>query len=93
MSYSIDARHIQPQLEALPLATRVTIELKLKDVARFAGLNPPPSPIFLMLEGLDPISIFRFEVHGVRVSYEVDVDAQVVRATRAAWASQVRRVA
>ena len=93
MSYSIDARQIQGQLAALPLATRVTIELRLKEVARFAGLNPPPSPLFLMMEGLDPVSIFRFEVHGVRVSYEFDVEAQVVRARRASWIRQIRQVA
>lgn len=93
MSYSIDARSVQAQLEALPLAMRVTIELKLKEVARFAGLNSLPSPIFLMLEGIDSVTIFRFEVHGLRVTYEFDADVQVVRATRICRVKQTRQVA
>ena len=93
MSYSIDARRVGPQLLALPAATRIAVELKLKEVARFAALTPPPSPVFLMLEGIDPMNIFRVEVEGVRVNYVVDAEGEVVRATSVSRISQALRVA
>jgi len=82
MAYDVDLRLVSKALEALPAAARLEIELKLRSVAKFADLTPPPSVAFLLLEGIDPASVFRFEVAGYRVRYEVDADAKVVRVMR-----------
>lgn len=90
MAFSIDLRAVETQLEQLAPATRIAIRLSLEEVARFAGLSPPPSPVFLLLEGIDPTTVFRVEVHGLRVGYEFDLDASVLRVTRIGKVARLR---
>jgi mRNA-degrading endonuclease RelE of RelBE toxin-antitoxin system len=82
VAYEVDVRAVQGELEKLPSTMRLSIELKLRSIARFAELTPPPDPTFLLLEGIDPATVFRFEIYGYRLSYEVDIPGQVVRALR-----------
>ena len=82
MAYEVDTRAVSWELERLTPAVRVTIELKLKSVAKFAELTPPPSIEFLLLEGIDPATVFRFDLGGLRVRYEIDPDAKVLRVLR-----------
>lgn len=82
MGYEVDQRAVAQALSSLPTSVRLQIELKLRAVAKFADLTPPPSVAFLLLWGIDPAAVFRFEVAGYRVDYEVDPDAPVLRATR-----------
>jgi hypothetical protein len=78
--YAVDLRSVRHELAAVPVSARLQIELKLAQIAQFAGLTPPPSPTFLRLQGIDPAEVFRFESGGYRVHYEVDVDGLTVRA-------------
>src|SRR5207244_4516202 len=73
--YVVDVRPVRSALEALPMGLRLQVEVKLSQIAQFANLTPPPSPMFLRLEGIDPEAVFRFEVGGIRVNFDVDVDA------------------
>ena len=82
MAYAVDLRLVSRTLEALPASARLQIELKLRQVAKFADLTPPPSAAFLLLEGIDPATVFRFDLAGFRVRYEIDGDASVVRVMR-----------
>src|SRR5256885_5204517 len=92
-AYEIDTRGVRGQLDALPLAVRMQVEVRLSQIAQFAGLTPPPSAMFLRLEGIDPESVFRFEIAGLRVNYEVDTDGRVVRALKVATAAAALKFA
>jgi mRNA-degrading endonuclease RelE of RelBE toxin-antitoxin system len=82
MAYEVDSRVVAQVLESMPTSARLQVELKLRAVAKFADLTPPPSMAFLLFWGIDPSTVFRFEVAGYRVDYEVDPDALVVRVMR-----------
>ncbi len=87
MAFDVDVRLVESELEALPTPVRLQLELKLKSLAKFAELTPPPAPAFLLLEGIDPATVFRFDLAGYRVRYEVDPDGRVLRALRISKAS------
>jgi hypothetical protein len=82
--YSINARSIQQDLEALPLAIRLTIGQKLKELARTASTRPNQSVMALLFSG----DAGWFEVGDIRVRYVVDPRACEVRAV-----GSVRRAA
>lgn len=76
MPYSINARSIQQDLEALSLAVRLNITAKLEEVARTAANRPHTSVLALLFSG----DAGWFEVEGIRVRYVIDPRSCEVRA-------------
>jgi mRNA-degrading endonuclease RelE of RelBE toxin-antitoxin system len=84
MAYHLDLSAVAAALKALSPGLRAQLELKLATVARFAELTPPPSSSFLRREGIDPETVFRFEVGGYWVRYEVEPEAKLLRVVQVA---------
>jgi len=74
--YSINARSIQQDLEALSLAIRIAIAARLEEVARSASKRPERSDLALRFSG----EAGWFEVDGIRVRYVIDPRTAEVRA-------------